>query len=775
MNKKTYQWILKVGSALAFVVIFLLFNKLFFPYVASKQLSFNILIEILLAFYLVYIIKYKEERPSLRLMSWSLVAFFSAMLLSVVVSTDAYLSFWGKTERMLGFFNVVHFLAFYFILISAFKKAKEWKYLLTGLMLSGFVISLAMLLGNNPQAVLGNRAYTAGFLIFAFYISIYLFLQTKPFWRYLYLVPILTILPAFIKADITGAVIALGSSLMLFLLLIAIFYRRKWYRLGALVLSLVIIVTTVLALIYPENSFVKNNKILSQISWQENTFQTRLIAWEGALESYKQYPVLGTGYNTFSYTFDKHFKADFYNHTRTETYFDRAHNNLLDIASTMGTVGLISYLMIMLSALIYIIKVAFRQKKKSDEDSGENNSYLYSDNLLAQIILLALLTAYFVQNLAVFDSFVTYLALMIFLAYLRFLYVNSFKLKEGKERNENKAEIKGVLKKGSEKKKKAIVVSGNFEYLLLFVFLLASLYLVFSVNVSTLKAHSRAVMGYGALYQGQVEIGIKEFKNAMEKDIPWQRDPRSSFIKLVLNNSQVFSGLSNEKKLEFYNELLLINAYNLNSSNESSIYNLQEAQIFQNMASLAKRLENDEKKDLYNEKALQYINKAIELSPERIKQYYLKGQLLIDLGQVEKGLEQWEIAINLNPEFNETYCQYAQAYMVVKKDDLAYEQMDKCVDSGAVRSFGQSQVLARATKHYQEKGDIDRMLAVYSRYAQIVNQADIWQSVAELYTQVENWQKAKNSAQKAYQLSDDFKQRGSLELLLEIIEKKLDE
>ncbi len=98
------------------------------------------------------------------------------------------------------------------------------------------------------------------------------------------------------------------------------------------------IVTVAITLIYPNQAWIKNNKVLSEISLDTNTLQTRFIAWKAALINYKEYPVLGTGYNTFSYTFDKHFKADFYNH-----FYDMKLILigliiiLLDIASSMGT------------------------------------------------------------------------------------------------------------------------------------------------------------------------------------------------------------------------------------------------------------------------------------------------------------------------------------------------------------------------------------------------------------------------------------------------------
>jgi predicted RNA polymerase sigma factor len=81
----------------------------------------------------------------------------------------------------------------------------------------------------------------------------------------------------------------------------------------------------------------------------------------------------------------------------------------------------------------------------------------------------------------------------------------------------------------------------------------------------------------------------------------------------------------------------------------------------------------------------------------------------------------------------------------------------------------------RAVRHYQEEGDTKKMMAVYSRYAELVDSAEVWQSLAEMYTQEERWQEAKVSAQRALELATDDKKRNSIEVFLDIVEKRLGE
>ena len=87
---------------------------------------------------------------------------------------------------------------------------------------------------------------------------------------------------------------------------------------------------------------------------------------------------------------------------------------IVDIASTTGLSGLFNLPECFVFALIYLYK---RLKKNNyrinSEPSGRRN--------LEIVIILGLLAAYFIQNLAIFDSFVTYTSLMIILGYIYWL------------------------------------------------------------------------------------------------------------------------------------------------------------------------------------------------------------------------------------------------------------------------------------------------------------------------------------------------------------------
>lgn len=85
----------------------------------------------------------------------------------------------------------------------------------------------------------------------------------------------------------------------------------------------------------------------------------RLIVWEGAWKLYEKYPVLGTGPETFAFAYPLTRPADHNLTTERDFIYNKAHNELLHILATSGTVGFIGYL----SLQGFVLYQAAAQKK----------------------------------------------------------------------------------------------------------------------------------------------------------------------------------------------------------------------------------------------------------------------------------------------------------------------------------------------------------------------------------------------------------------------------
>jgi O-antigen ligase len=543
MSYKNYLRILKGGSILAPFTLLLFFNNFFFPFVSSKQIVFNILIEILFVVAVVFILKY-PKRLKMNWLSWSLLAYLLAIFISVFFSVDFNISFFSNTERMFSFWQILHFIIFYFVILVSFKSWKDWKYLFLSLLAVTFIISFKSFISGNPRAVLGNQAYLAGLLIFNLYFSLLLFIKEKKPYRWLYLMLWFLFIPVFISCDITGACIGLGISLAVACIFLAIFYKNKIFKISSMVLSILVVLTIAASFSFPDNSFVKNNKLLSQISWQNNTFQTRLISWKAAAKGFSENPIFGVGPGNFSLTFDKYFDSDFYNYIPDETRFDRVHNNLLEILVTTGLVGILTYALLLIVIFIYWLKLFIYCKKN-------NNNFNTSKLALELIILLALFVGYFIQNLTIFDTMATFLSFVIFLAYFNFLYAN------GKEMfNDSTEEV--VLEGNREIQKIEEKSKGKREILFIPLIIVVFVFM-YNFNIQPIKAFDLGIKAYRKILSQQTMEGLNDFEDSFKIEHPFKRDEIKLLNNFFINNSGQLAKLSIEEKRQAFEKNLEFN------------------------------------------------------------------------------------------------------------------------------------------------------------------------------------------------------------------------
>ncbi len=84
----------------------------------------------------------------------------------------------------------------------------------------------------------------------------------------------------------------------------------------------------------------------------------RRIVWKGAATIIRKYPLLGTGPETFAFAYYKFRPVEHNLTSEWDFLYNRAHNELLNIAATSGLTGLIVYLFYLIAVFFYLIKQA---------------------------------------------------------------------------------------------------------------------------------------------------------------------------------------------------------------------------------------------------------------------------------------------------------------------------------------------------------------------------------------------------------------------------------
>jgi O-antigen ligase len=722
MQQKTYLTILKTGIYLSFLAVFWVFGSLLFPFITSKQIYFNILIEILAVFWIVFLIKYPEHSPKKSWISVGLISYFAAILVSCFFSIDFNLSFWGDIERMLGFFHIFHFLIFYFIIITVFREWKEWKILFIISVICAVFVSFYGL-ANMHYSTIGNTAYVSGYLIFNIYFAALLFFREEnKALRWVYLMAIPIMLSEFYKAYTSGAIVGLAAGIFVFLFLLAVLGKNKKLKINSIAAVVILVFLTVMIYANKDSGFVRNNnflnKLTNNVSFQKATFQTRLISWKAAAKDFKNHPVLGIGYGNYAFIFDKYFDPKFYDYTRAETYFDRAHNNIVDIASTTGLVGLLTYLSIFLAAGYYLIK-GFREDKIS---------------LVEFSLISSLIVAYFVQNLAVFDSLVTYMGLMAILGYVYWL--------------DNKSERVSL---GADK---PLVDKGIFSFLIVGILIFTIFY---QYNYKPLKMLKGTINGQMAFAQGDIIGTAEAYKKALSYNTVLDRDSRDSFTRIISGNPDALKKIDKAKAGEILDFAILEAEKNIEYNKEDSLMQAGTAQLYLTAGQLYK----DSDQNLFNyyaSKALDAIDKSIASSPERIPPYYLKAQIFLLRGENDKAIATLEYAISLNEKYYDSVCTLARFYFILENNEKGFEAMDKCLDTGGSGTLSPLSYAQNLVNHYAEKEDWPRIIMLYERLTGLSpNDSKVWVNLASLYARVGDKEKAIEAAKKAGELDPSMK------------------
>ncbi len=141
---------------------------------------------------------------------------------------------------------------------------------------------------------------------------------------------------------------------------------------------------------------------LANTNFTDGGVRTRFIAWGIALEAFQARPLFGWGPENYYYAFNQFYHPESYHYSTYETWFDRPHNNMLDVLSTTGGLGMASFI-----ALFVVSFITIRRKMRAGVFTKWEG-----------ILTFAMLIAYVLQNITVFDSHTSYLYFFLLLGFI---------------------------------------------------------------------------------------------------------------------------------------------------------------------------------------------------------------------------------------------------------------------------------------------------------------------------------------------------------------------
>ncbi|MDI6891797.1 MAG: O-antigen ligase family protein [Actinomycetota bacterium] len=292
-----------------------------------------------------------------------LLAALVATLNSIHLPTAFFGEFYGARHE--GLLTVANYVLLYYIVVNVVRERKHFTYLVMGLMASALVVSIygvCQRFGLDPWLAIYSRSADVArsfstfgnALFFGGYLALVLPLPLVLLFRHKHTLS--TFIPLSLLSGIVLASLiftyarsawlgALGG-----IVLIALFsYKRIFKNKVVIAALLVIFLSSVLWLVLPspyKSRYTVGGRVASLAEVTEGSGATRLQTWGMTLRMIRDRPILGSGPDTYGLISPWYRPATWKIYSGGD-FENKAHNDFLQIAATMGLLGLLGYLWVL--------------------------------------------------------------------------------------------------------------------------------------------------------------------------------------------------------------------------------------------------------------------------------------------------------------------------------------------------------------------------------------------------------------------------------------------
>lgn len=425
-DKVLWQW--KIMEYLSYAVVFItplyfVNNHLIFSFSSPKTIFIIGIVSLMTIFYSWGILIKKKLSFRFTPLHIVLGIFLIVLTLSSILGIDPLNSFFGTWTQSINLILIYTLTVFALLIGFLIKKNKSFlPYILLASFISSVFVVLISYTGgslvevfNYGASTIGNNSYTGAYLLFNVCFGIGLFFYFSKIWQKISVVIgtfIILISPIFINKDILlgkigfaqiihnpfllfGYANAATFGLAVSFLIIASFFLIFSSKKATKIIGVILLFSILSGILYTGFRLVNPTSSFHRI-YKEEKGENRFIAWSEAQSSFSDHLLLGSGFNNFSYNYQKYFSSDILKLNGPEFYFLQPHNVIWEYASNNGVLGLVSFLV-----LLFFAFLALFQHKEGEEKRDK----------IIRITLIGILFGYFIQNLFGFDTPVTYLML----------------------------------------------------------------------------------------------------------------------------------------------------------------------------------------------------------------------------------------------------------------------------------------------------------------------------------------------------------------------------
>lgn len=380
----------KLSRFISFCFYTLLFLVPLVLYIGTSELfEFNKMITVYALTVLIvsaWVARMLLERKTIfrrTILDLPLVLFLISQVLSTIISFDTRTSLLGYYSRFHGgLASSFSYSLLYWAWVSNMdrKKTKKAIYILVA---SAILVSIYGVLEhfgidkkiwiqdvqNRVFSTLGQPNWLAAFLVALLPISwSALILAEKRklviLWSLISALFTLTLLYTKSRSGILGFGVALGVFLIAYFLIKSRekIRQRGIHALWVLIPSLFIFLAVGTPWSPSVPDFIKKTEAPQPTQNQGPALEVggtesskiREIVWKGAIDIWKHYPILGTGVETFGYSYYNFRPVEHNLVSEWDFLYNKAHNEYLNIAANTGTVGLLTYLSVVFITLFIL-------------------------------------------------------------------------------------------------------------------------------------------------------------------------------------------------------------------------------------------------------------------------------------------------------------------------------------------------------------------------------------------------------------------------------------
>ncbi len=332
-------------------------------------------------------------------LDFPILLYFASYVLSSIFSIDRYTSVFGYYTRFNGgLLSLICYVVLYYIFVwSFFAKASEDERdrFIKLLLLSSLLVSIYGILQHlgidkdywvqdvqrRVFSTLGQPNWLAAYLVMIIPVSLALMIKnlktqnsnvkaTSQMSKLFYISLPIVLYTAFWFTYSRSGLLGFTAMLLTFLVFVGKEnLRRSWRPLFLVGLSWLVISALTFSpkiIIAAESGPSSPSSERSLKKPTGSTVQIRLAVWKGALNLIKDHPLLGTGPETFAYSFLPYRPTDLNQTAEWEFLYNKAHNEYLNITACTGLLGLGAYLLLIGKFVFWNIRKFTRTRKRTD-------------------------------------------------------------------------------------------------------------------------------------------------------------------------------------------------------------------------------------------------------------------------------------------------------------------------------------------------------------------------------------------------------------------------